>query len=151
MDRLLAILDHREESLALIEEMAELADGVGAEVFVLSLLTKDEFEEQAEVTGAVRSVEGSQGGVMSGSDAAKSIGERTLAENIPGVEVDRVIGEVADDDDRVDIVLERADDHDVDHIALVGRRRSPTGKAIFGDVAQGVILNFDGYVTITMA
>jgi hypothetical protein len=33
-------------------------------------------------------------------------------------------------------------------VFLAGRKRSPTGKALFGDQTQAVILDFDGAVTV---
>jgi len=32
-------------------------------------------------------------------------------------------------------------------VFLTGKKRSPTGKAVFGDRSQAIILNFDGPVT----
>jgi nucleotide-binding universal stress UspA family protein len=37
-------------------------------------------------------------------------------------------------------IVERADELDVDAICVAGRKRSPTGKALFGSVSQNVIL-----------
>ncbi|MFC6725558.1 universal stress protein, partial [Halobium palmae] len=52
-------------------------------------------------------------------------------------------------DDVAETVLEVAQERGCDHAFLLGKRRSPTGKALFGDVAQQVVLNFDGYVTLS--
>lgn len=46
--------------------------------------------------------------------------------------------------------LNAAEAHNCDHIFIAGRRRSPTGKAIFGDWVQRVLLNFDGLVTVSL-
>lgn len=37
-------------------------------------------------------------------------------------------------------VLKYAEEHDVDQICIGGRKRSPAGKALFGSVAQDVVL-----------
>jgi nucleotide-binding universal stress UspA family protein len=38
-------------------------------------------------------------------------------------------------------ILRYAEEHDVDRICVGGRKRSPTGKALFGSVTQNVILD----------
>lgn len=49
----------------------------------------------------------------------------------------------------VDNILRNAEEYDVDSIVLGGRKRSPTGKALFGSVTQKVILNTDRPVVVT--
>lgn len=62
-----------------------------------------------------------------------------------GVEV-----QVRDDSgDTTEDIIEEAENFDVDAIVLGGRKRSPTGKAIFGSVTQSVILNTDRPVVVT--
>ena len=53
--------------------------------------------------------------------------------------------------DTVEDILKEADRHDVDAIVLGGRKRSSVGKAIFGSVAQSVILKTDRPVVVTGA
>lgn len=45
-------------------------------------------------------------------------------------------------------VLELANEYGCTQIFLSGRKRSPVGKAFFGDIAQQILLEFDGPVTI---
>ncbi|GAB3673042.1 universal stress protein [Halopiger thermotolerans] len=46
-------------------------------------------------------------------------------------------------------ILRIADEENCGHVFVSGKKRSPTGKAVFGDVAQSIILQFDGPVTVT--
>jgi nucleotide-binding universal stress UspA family protein len=46
-------------------------------------------------------------------------------------------------------ILEIARERDVDLISLSGRRRTPTGKALFGSVTQAVILDADRPVMVS--
>lgn len=45
-------------------------------------------------------------------------------------------------------ILDLADEQDADVICLAGRKRTPTGKAIFGSVTQEVILSTDRAVLV---
>ncbi|WIV67848.1 universal stress protein [Natrialbaceae archaeon AArc-T1-2] len=48
-------------------------------------------------------------------------------------------------------LIDTADDHDAEMIAVAGRKRSPTGKAIFGSVTQDVVLGTDRPVLVCSA
>lgn len=45
-------------------------------------------------------------------------------------------------------ILDLADEQDADVVCLAGRKRTPTGKAIFGSVTQEVILSTDRAVLV---
>ncbi|PSP23927.1 universal stress protein [Halobacteriales archaeon QH_10_65_19] len=51
--------------------------------------------------------------------------------------------------ERVQSILDHAEEHDVDSLVLGGRKRSPAGKALFGSVTQAVILNTNRPVVVT--
>jgi len=50
--------------------------------------------------------------------------------------------------DPADQLLEVAEEEDANLIVVAGRKRSPTGKALFGSVTQTVILNADRPVMV---
>jgi nucleotide-binding universal stress UspA family protein len=50
--------------------------------------------------------------------------------------------------DPVEEIVERADEIDANRICVAGRKRTPTGKVLFGSVAQGVILDADRPVLV---
>ncbi|ELY63181.1 UspA domain-containing protein [Natrinema versiforme JCM 10478] len=54
-----------------------------------------------------------------------------------------LVGTIPDD------IIRVAEEENCEHIFISGKERSPAGKAVFGDVAQSVILQFDGPVTVT--
>lgn len=74
-------------------------------------------------------------------DIARSI----LTDNDIPVEVRREHG------DPTGMILTVAQEIGADSIAMSGRKRSPTGKAIFGSVTQSVLLDADRPVIIAMS
>ncbi|WP_423999312.1 universal stress protein [Haloarcula salina] len=50
-----------------------------------------------------------------------------------------------------DGILSLAEEFDANHIAMGSRKRSPTGKAVFGSVSQQVLLEADVPVTVVGA
>lgn len=47
-------------------------------------------------------------------------------------------------------VLRTAREYGCDRLFVVGEKRTPTGKALFGDFAQSLLLNFEGHVTVDL-
>lgn len=134
-------------SEALVEEAIELCEGVDAELLLLHVMPEDEYEDRM----ATRLETGSGGGTFSIDEAereathiAKEAGRGVVEAHDVDVEYRGIVGHIERD------VIEVAEDEDCDHIFIAGRRRSPSGKAIFGDVTQRILLNFDGMVTVSL-
>jgi len=114
---LLALADdltQAQAQIAAIEDMIETADG--AKAFLLHV-----FENNPE-GGSVQDVEA----VRKVKDSLESAGV--------SVELLESSGDPAGQ------VLKYAEEHDVDQICIGGRKRSPAGKALFGSIAQDVVL-----------
>ncbi|MCU4973564.1 universal stress protein [Halobacteria archaeon AArc-m2/3/4] len=152
----LVVLEDTEGHRDLLREAVDYAAGTDAELYVLSLVSTDEFDEAIETLDAIRSVEDSSyrsdAILTAARNDAEEIANDVLADFDDGVRDEVTISAIAavfEEGARADTILEVAADTDCDHVFIVGQNRSPTGKVIFGNVAQQVILNFEGYVTMT--
>jgi nucleotide-binding universal stress UspA family protein len=139
-----------DETRDLLAEAGALASGVGAELVVLHVMPESEYEERAESRR--------ESGATQRDGGEYSSYPITLAEEDAERQANRLAESVLDDLDLAwaplgtvgregPTILDIADEEGVDHIFVVGNRRSPSGKAIFGDIAQQLMIEFDGPVT----
>lgn len=138
------------ESRDLLREAGELAGGVDAELVVLHVMREEDYEERA---ASRRETEGfdDDGGeystypITQAEDDARRIADSMGDDVFEDVSVDwEPVGAVGREGRTI---FEVAENRDVDHLFVLGKRRSPSGKAIFGDLAQRLIIEFDGPVT----
>ncbi len=123
----------------------ELAAGVGASLYIIHVTTEDEYLDRLE---SFQSLDVDYD-VDTAAKGAQQFAANVANEVLGDVDVDtQPIGRLGDVEEKV---LSVANEFDCDHLFVAGRRRSPTGKAIFGDITQSLILNFDGPVTVTTA
>lgn len=128
----------------------ELAAGVGAELYVLHVTTDEEYHDRLDSLKSVdelnleydvdTAVQGTQ-------QFAANVANDVFADLDIDIDV-HPVGRIGDVETKV---LEVADESECDHLFIAGRRRSPAGKAIFGDTTQSLILNFEGPVTVKTA
>ena len=145
MERALAVVEATETAKALVWEAGELARGVDAELALVHVTDEEEYAERREAMEQIPDDAGTYS-VGQASDGARDFAEDIGKEVLGDMDVEfKAVGRVGDKRDRI---LETADRYDCDHVFLTGRKRSPTGKAIFGDTAQQIILDFDGAVTV---
>jgi len=151
MDRALVGLSGESGETELLRTAGELAAGVNASLVVLSMIGEDVVDEDVQTLERVAELEHtSYDADVAGAGQADKFGRDAATEALSGRELDyEVVPLVVDPGAKADSILAAADEHDCDHIFIAGRQRSPTGKALFGDVTQTVILNFDGDVTVT--
>lgn len=148
MQRGLVVVEDTVSHKALLREAGEYAAATDAGLLVLAFLDEESYEAELETLKAVGRIED----VNYDSDAiieGTASDVEDVAEDVLGefdVDYDIAVA-VAEEDERARRVINAGDEYDCDHAFIVGQSRSPTGKALFGDFAQRVILSFDGYVT----
>lgn len=149
MHRALVAIDGTERDRGLLTEAADYAAGTNAELLLLVTVPEETIEANSETIDRIAEVEhtsySSETVLASVENPVREVAEAVFADR----EVDYEIRtEVTDE--RVDAILEVGSEADCDHLFMRGARRSPTGKAVFGDDTQRAILNFDGYVTVSL-
>jgi nucleotide-binding universal stress UspA family protein len=146
MDRALAVVEGTEETKRLVREAGELAAGVGAELLLLHVTTEEEFSDRADSLASIPNYD-TEYNVDQARDGARQFADDIGREVFEGLDVEyEPVGALGD---KERTILERAAERDCDHLFISGQKRSPTGKALFGDLTQSVILEFDGAVTVT--
>ncbi|MFP4590911.1 MAG: universal stress protein [Halobacteriales archaeon] len=146
MERALVLITGTPEEKDLVRLAGELAAGVGAEVLLLHVTTEEEFADQADALAEMTQLDVTYG-VEQAEEGAKQFAANVGNDVFEDVDVEfHGLGRLGDVEGET---LKVAEEYGCDHLFVAGRRRSPAGKAIFGDRTQSLILNFDGPVTVT--
>lgn len=145
---LLAVGESDKERVAVLAETAiDIAGPAGATVELAHVFTKEgyerakgnlDFDDQSEVTPA--------------AVAQRYASIRNLADELDAAGIEHAEhGSLSNGDSEADCIVELGETVDADLIIVGGRKRSPTGKAVFGSTAQEVMLNAPCPVTYVRA
>lgn len=164
---ILAAIGGKHEQDRVVEVGHDLAETYGDELVALHVMEEKQFEEIKGRSDTSRPV------VVAGVDEASGLAyvdsgqpssNYTLEDAVSDAKgvaqevVSRTLSEDQQDIVRMDArvgdpeteIVKVADELDARFVVVGGRKRSPTGKAVFGSVSQSVILNSDKpVVTIT--
>ncbi|EMA59666.1 universal stress protein [Halorubrum lipolyticum] len=153
MEHALVVINDTDAHRALLAESGQLAHDNGAKLTVLSWITPSEIDEAAKNLEVIEHTEGTSYSSPDSSSVAERFAKEFATDVFASLD-DRIEftpdGIVTEGDERAEKIIETAERLGCDHLFIVGRRRSPTGKALFGDFAQQVLLNFTGTVTLKM-
>lgn len=134
---ILVAVDEKPGSDRVVEVGAELAAAFDEPMTVLHVIPEDEAREHFETLRTIPEFEDIS--IAREDERATEIADRivgTAGGAADGVEV-TPLGKIGDP---VDLILEQSEAVDARYVVVGGRRRSPVGKAIFGDVTQSVLL-----------
>ena len=146
MTILAAIDEERNENVVTIAD--DLARAYDDDLVVLHVIPKEDFESYK------RSVENINGyknfSITQRMDSAAQFARRVTKEALGEFDGDRIStrGRIGNASDKI---LEEESNIGPRYLVLGGRRRSPTGKALFGDTTQEVLLNADCPVVTNMS
>lgn len=125
--------EERTERLA--AEAVSVAEPTGATVVLAHVFDGEEFDEVRSNLGVDPESEASTPDAV----AKRHTTTRAISKALTEAGVDHSIrGAVGD---HADEIVGLAEETDADRVVVGGRHRSPTGKAVFGSVAQDVILS----------
>lgn len=145
MQRALAVIEPTETAKTLLREAGELAAGVDAELILVYGTTEEEYNDRREDMAQIPDIDTTYS-LDQALDGARRFAKDMGRDVLTDVDVDwEAVGRIGE---KAEEVLALADERDCDHIFIAGRDRSPTGKAIFGDDTQRVILDANVPVTV---
>ena len=141
MKRILAVVEPVVESIQLLKLAREFSDEE-TRVTVLSVATEQQTaadrQDMTELTDG--------GPYRTGVEGVRSFAD-DLGKEVLGDVPYKSAGATGEKSSRI---LAAADEGDIDHLFMLGRKRSPTGKAMFGDATQAVLLNSEQPITLVM-
>lgn len=150
MDDALVVLDDREGSSELVREAGAYATGADADIVFYAPLSEAEYEEAVAALDQLERREQKDYSDEEARGVARKRAREAAEAGLDGFDVEWSVVTDVTDEVEAPRVIEVAEAHDCDHLFALGEARSPTGKAVFGDTTQRLILNFPGYVTVTM-
>lgn len=150
MENALVILDDREQISDLLKEAAAYATGADTELVLYSPLSREEHGEALETLDQIGDIENKDYREEDALGLARTSANDLATEALREFDIEWSVVPDVTDEVEPDRIIEVAEKNDCDHVYALGQRRSPTGKAVFGDTTQRLILNFPGFVTVMM-
>ncbi|MDT3437304.1 universal stress protein [Haloarcula sp. 1CSR25-25] len=130
--------DHVERLLDAVIAVAKPAD---ATVYLLHVFTNNEYDQLMDDLDLDRT----SGAIQPDELASRHNSVKTPAEKLSDLEINYEIRGVVGNPDTE--VVRIADELNIDQLFIGGASRTPTGKAVFGDHAQQILLNANCPVT----
>jgi nucleotide-binding universal stress UspA family protein len=128
---IIAAVDRSDRAATVVSEAERLAEAFDEPVHVVHVLTRSEFLDLGRT-----SVESGDSIDM---DEVRSVAKSIASETAEDLDVPHesagLMGAPADR------ITTYAEENDARYIVVSGRKRSPTGKALFGSVTQSILLN----------
>lgn len=147
MQRALAVVDPTKSSKDLLRKAGAIAEAMDAELRILHVTSDSEYEEDRKAMEELASTDYGRYDIGQAEAGARQFASDLAADVLGDSDVTyEPLGRIGD---KANAVLSTIEKYDCDHVFIAGRKRSPTGKAIFGDAPQRIILNADVPVTIT--
>ncbi|MFU1783645.1 universal stress protein [Haloarcula japonica] len=142
MGAIIVVLDSANPNEQLLNAAKTYATGTDTEVLLCRVVDRDQYQDEVLTNAEARKRGDSIEEVESKAEAeATEIGKEYFGDDVQYTPIG-VIGTIPED------ILDIAEEWDSTHIFATGKKRSPTGKMLFGDQAQKLVLDFDGPVTI---
>lgn len=144
---ILAAIGEEREASPVVSIGYDLAEAFDEQLHVLHVVPEEEYEAHREAITQLS--EFSEHSFTQEADSAARFAKAVLQNTIEEYDTDRVetVGRVGDPVEEVHAV---ADDLEASYVVIGGRKRSPTGKAIFGSRTQSILLNADRPVVTVM-
>ncbi|MFD1570833.1 universal stress protein [Halorubrum laminariae] len=127
----IAAVDRSERASRVVDEAAELAAAFDDTVHVVHALTRSEFLDLG-ITSAQAEEPKDMNEIR---EAASDMAEEAITDIGVPYETVGLVGGAAEE------VVRYADEQDARYIVVSPKRRSQTGKVLFGSAAQSIILN----------
>ena len=124
---IIAAVDESEKAGSVIEEAAYLASELGLDLHVIHIMNFESIKSDPEELGESTSIK----------EQATAIAEELASKHADEFHAIGLIGQPKEE------IVSYAKKHNARYIVTSGRKRSPTGKAMFGSTSQYVILHAD--------
>ncbi len=135
---ILAAIDENERSRTVVQIATDLANAYDVDLVALHVVPDEDFESHRS---SLQQISGFEDYSFSQEAAsAERFVEDFVMETAPDFDQSRLdtrgrVGDITEE------ILAEAASHDPRYLVISGRRRSPAGKAVYGNTAQRILLN----------